>query len=359
MNARHRVAERRCIARTGRCAPYSHAVPSDDLARQLLDAQVAFHVDRLTGDRLADTIRELAAQVHAAAGSRQLIDLIDPEAVKQIVRRSLAEVPDSPGVAGILEMVSALVSAGPTERFTLGDVIERDHVESLIDELIGLSPVLERGLEHLTASPLVGTVASRFMGRVAGEVLATNQAIADKIPGLGSLTRLGTSAATKVGGAANKQFEGLIGKGGTFAVRGLNRIVVETIKDPTTREAVLQVWDLLASTPVGGLGEHIAADELTGVLGAGHELVASAAAREQVGHLADSIVDAFFEWFGGYSPIELLDTLQIGWTDVVDDLVDLAPTVAEALKESGELESIVRAQLEPFYDSAEVAAILG
>ena len=60
---------------------------------------------------------------------------------------------------------------------------QRERVEALLDELLALHPVLERALERLTDSPLVGTMASRFMGRIAGEVLQANKAVADKVPG--------------------------------------------------------------------------------------------------------------------------------------------------------------------------------
>src|SRR3546814_20808959 len=96
------------------------------------------------------------------------------------------------------------------------------------------------------------------MGRIVNEVLQANKAMADKVPGLGGLVSLGTSAASRVTGAAGKQFEGILGdtggKGGTYAVKRLNRIIVETLQDPTTRETILQVWDQAAAEPVQGPG---------------------------------------------------------------------------------------------------------
>ena len=224
--------------------------------------------------------------------------------------------------------------------------------------------MLERALERLTESPLVGTAASRFMGRIVGEVLQANRAVTDKVPGLGALMSFGTSAASKVVGAADKQFEGLIGdtvgKGGTFAVRRLNKIVIETLRDPTTREAVLQVWDLLAAgarrrarparDPRGGHRRR----RRRARAGHRHRRRASTSPR-----LTEVVVDAFLDRFGGYTPTELLDELDLSREDVVADLVRIAPGVVDALRESGDLERILRAELEPFYSSPEVTALLG
>lgn len=334
----------------------------EELADRLLSAQVRYHLDRLSGEQLDVTVTAVAEALLDAAGTHQLADLVDREQIKPIVRRALATVPGSAAVSGIIEMATTVAWEGPDEPYPLGELVDREQVERLVDELLALHPALERALGRLTASPLVGTMASRFMGRIVGEVLQANRAVADKVPGLGTLMSFGTSAASRVVGAADKQFEGLIGdtvgKGGAFAVRRLNAIVIETLKDPTTRDAVLQVWDLMAEEPVGGLERHARREEVSGLVDAVHDVVITAAASERIGRLGDVVVDAFFDRFGGYTPTELLDELDLSREDLVADLVAIAPTAVGALRESGDLERMVRHQLAPFYASDEARALL-
>ncbi len=332
------------------------------IARRLLDAQVAFHLGQLSGPRLAGTVELLADDLFAAAGRRAIGDLVGAEAVSAIICRALLEVPASSAVSGFVELATDVLRQGPAEPYPLGDVVDREQVEALVDELLAATPALERALERLTASPLVGTTASRFMGRIVGEVLQANKAVADKVPGLGSLMSLGTSAASKMMGAADKQLEGLlgdtVGKGGTYAVRRLNKIVIETLQDPTTREALLQVWDLAAQQPVTGMGGQEDATELAGVVDAAHDIAITALASEHVARLVVVVVETFFERFGGYTPLELLEALDLERAELVADLVLLAPGVVDALRETGELERLLRARLEPFFASAEVVALL-
>ncbi|CAN5213819.1 hypothetical protein BH09ACT12_BH09ACT12_08790 [soil metagenome] len=337
--------------------------PAVPLAQQLLDAQVRHHASRLTGDELTATVTMLADGLFEASGRHQIADLIDVAAVKAIVARALTVVPGSAAVSGFVELAVTTAYEGPAQPQPLGDLVEREQVELLLDRVLALSPVLERSLERLTDSPLVGTMASRFMGRIVGEVVQANQAVADRVPGLGSLMSFGTSAASKMMGAADKQLEGLlgdtVGRGGTFAVRRMNRIIVETVRDPTTRDAVLQVWDLAAQEPIGGMKDRISREELDGVVEAVHGLAVTTLAGEQVARLGEAVVDGFFERFGGYTPTELLDELDLDRGLLVADLVAMAPGVVEALRESGDLERILRAQLAPFYASDEVRALLG
>ena len=339
------------------------AAPTTPLAQQLLDLQVRHHLDRLSGDHLAATVARVADDLLTAAAPHPIGELVEADAIKTIVRRALATVPGSAAVGGIVELTTEVVHDGPEEPFPLGDLVDRDRVEAVLDEILGLSPVLDRALERLTDSPLVGVIASRFMGRIVGEVLQANKAVADKVPGLGPLMSFGTSAASRVMGAADKQLEGLlgdaVGKSGTFAVRRLNRIVIETLEDPTTREAALQVWDLLAAEPVDGLSRYTTREEIAGVVDAVHDVVVTTAASPHAARLGDAVVDAFFARFGGYTPTELLDELDLDRADLVADLVRIAPGILERLRASGDLERIVRAQLEPFYGSPEVRALLG
>lgn len=352
--------------------PYRFRVPrsrsdtdtaGETLAAQLLDAQVRFHLDRLSGEHLSARVTALADHLLDASAGHQLEDLVDRDAIKAIVGRALATVPGSAAVSGIVEMATSVAYDGPEQPYPIGDLVDRERVEALVDGLLALHPVLERALDRLTASPLVGTVASRFMGRIVGEVLQANRAVADKVPGLGSLMAFGTNAASRMMGAADKQFEGLIGdtvgKGGTFAVRRLNKIVLETLRDPTTRDAVLQVWDLIAEEQVVGLSRAVDREEIAGVVDAVHDLAVGAAASEPVAHLGEVVVDAFFDQFGGYTPTELLDELDLSRDDLVADLVRIAPGAVEAMRDSGDLERILRAQLAPFYESDEVRGLLG
>lgn len=335
---------------------------AETVAQRLLDAQVSHHLERLGGDRLAATVSRLAEDLLDAVGHHQLDSLVERDAVKIVVVRALGTVPGSAAVTGFVELATTILYEGPEHGFVLSELVDRERVESLLDEVLALSPVLARALERLTDSPLVATMAARFMGRIVTEVLQANKAVTDKVPGLGSLMSFGTSAASKVMGAADKQFEGLIGetvgKGGTFAVRRLNRIVIETLRDPTTREAVLQAWDLLSREPVAGLSEYATREEISGVVEAVHDLTVTTVVNEHVAHLGEAVVDGFFERFGGHSPTELLEELDLDRNEIVADLVRIAPAVVDALRQTGDLERMVRAELEPFYASPAVLALL-
>ena len=345
-----------------RSAPTLAPVPANPLAQRLLDAQVRYHLDQLRGDAAADTAAVFADELLDAVGQHQIADLVDSEVATSVVVRLLSDSPASAAASGLIELVIDVVLEGPAKPYPLGDLVERQRVEALVDALLQLSPLVDRSFAQLADSPVVGTVASRFMARIVGEVVQANKAVADKVPGLGALVSLGTSTAANVVGAAGRPLEGLlgdtVGKSGAFAVRRLGRIIVETMQDPTTREAVLQAWDLAAAEKVRGLDRLASRDQVADVVGAVHDLAVTAAADEHVADLVAALVDGFFGHFGGYTPTELLEQFDIDRAQVREYVVRVAPGIVALLDETGDLERMVRARIEPFFTSPEVAAML-
>lgn len=336
---------------------------SPSLADQLLDAQVAWAVDQLTGDQLGDLVARDVDDLLALAATLPLGTVVDAVEVKRVVRRLLATVPASTAAGELVRGGTKVVLDGPAEPFSVSELVERDQFEALVDQVLGATHLAKEALDQLAESPLVGTVASRFVGRLVGEVLQANQAVADKVPGLGSLMSFGTSAASRVMGAADKQFEALVGgtagKGATFAVRRLNKIVLETLQDPTTRAAVMQVWDLYSDEPIGALGKFVEEDDVHRFVAVVHEIVATSAGTEQVAGLADAMVDSFFAAYGEHPVATLLEELELGRDELVADAQSFAATALAAAHGSGQLEALIRARLEPFFRSPAVSAILG
>lgn len=332
------------------------------LANQLLDAQVAWLLARFNGessDALADDVVE---DLLALGGQITLAQALSPEDAKAALQLIAERVPPSTAASTFAAVVADVVQAGPSAPFTLGDLVHRDHVEGLLSEAFGLSDVAESFLDQIAESPMVATVASRFLGRVVADVIATNKAVAEKVPGLGSLVSLGTSMAGMVVSAADKPLESLLGdtaRGGTtFAMRRLNKVVLETLKDPAAQQALLEIFDLYADRPIGRFAAHASPDDLQRVAGLVQDAVIVGAASEPLRALVDSLVDGFYAVYGECTLTALLEDLGLTPDELTDHVKRALPTLLKAAVGSGEVERILRLRLEPFFASPEVAALL-
>ncbi|MFT4087687.1 MAG: hypothetical protein QM658_11155 [Gordonia sp. (in: high G+C Gram-positive bacteria)] len=334
-----------------------------DIAGRLLDAQVHWTLDRLTGDDVPQLVTQMVDDVLETAEKCTVGELFDADDVRSLAALVLSRVPASSAVTTMTEAGAGIVMDNPAGDFTLRELIHRDNVARLTDETLALTPVLERLLDDLTRSPLVASLSSRFVGRIVNDVLAGNRAVADKIPGVGSLVNLGSNAAGKIIGKTGEQFEQLFGdtaaKGAEFAMGRLNKIIIATLNDPQTRTAMLEVFDLYADRPAGDPSNVLSAEDALRIAGLAQDIVITAAASAPAQAVVDAFVDGFFRTYSDMPAAALLDDVDLGRDDLVAYAVRMAPRVLSKAVASGEVERAVRAQLEPFYASAEVAEILG
>jgi hypothetical protein len=338
------------------------SVDAHDLAEQLLDAQVEFVLAELSGNRLAKVVARDVDDVLAVAGTMIVSDVVDAEHVKATVRRLVDRVGASPIVEDLLAALSdAVYDLAASEEYDLGDVIAREPVGALVAKLLSMDTLHERALQRMTESPLVAVVAARFVTIIIADFVQQNRARAERLPGMGSLLSMGTSAASKVRSAT--RLDDLLGdaagKGTQYAVRRTNSAMRELLRDAPLHEAALELWDLHADEPISGLRDYVSKEELRELAQLLHEILLDARNKDYAGHLLDACIDVFFDRYGSHDVAALLPELGIERDDLVADIVRFAQPVIEAAKADGVLAAQIRRRLEPFYRSATVTAILG
>ncbi|MAY95253.1 hypothetical protein [uncultured Nocardioides sp.] len=331
-------------------------------ADRLLDAQVAWVLARLEDDLPTLVAEEVASLL--AVGQRLTVGaLVDADDVFALISDVLERVPPSTAASTFTAVLAEVLHAGPAdgEEHTLGDVVSREHVEALTDAALAGTDTLKDALDDLTRSPAVAAVAGRFMARVVSEVVQTNRAMAEKLPGLGSLVSFGAGAAGKVIGAT--QVDALVGaaagQGAGFAVRRLNAIVVDTLRDPGTRAAVLEVYGLYADQPLTGLQRAMTLEQAQHLAGLVQDVVIDAAPSAPVQALVRAVAEGFVATYADHPVSELVADLGVDAEAVTAHVTTLAARAITAAREAGELEPMVRSRLAPFWESPEVAALLG
>ncbi|GAA4809635.1 hypothetical protein ACFQ0K_14570 [Nocardioides caeni] len=335
---------------------------ADPRAQRLLDAQVAWLLSQLDGATLAANV-DADLDALLAIGAEMSVDaLVSPALAKEVVHLLLERLPASATASTLADLVARTAYDGPAEAFTVGDVVDRDHLEALLDEVLLRADLVGAVLDRVAESPLAAGLASRLVARLVGDVIATNRAVADKIPGLGSLVSLGGSVAGAAGSLAGKQLESLMGdtagKGTTLAMRRLNRMIVETMKDPAAKEAALQVFDLYAAEPVGQVHRTGSQDDTVRLAGLVQDIVIGGGTAAPVLAFVDALVDGFFAVYGAHPASTLVTDLGLEPTDLADVARRALPPLLAAAVQTGEVERLLRARLEPFFTSPEVAAIL-
>lgn len=330
------------------------------VAARLLDAQVQFVLTELTGKRLETVIARDVDDVLALAAKRTVAEVLDAGTVKGLLRRLVERVGGSALLEDlVLALCDAIYDLSAGADYDLGDVIEREPVEALIAKVLGMRTLHERALDRMAQSPLLATVATRFVTKIVADFIQQNRQTAERLPGAKSLISFGTNAAARVRSATVDQFLGdAAGKSTQFAIRRTNSALRDLIREAPLQGAAMEIWDLHADEPISDLREYLSRQELRELAALVHEIITGARSTDYAGHLLDECVEVFFEQYGERDVASLLPDLGISRDDIVAELRRLLPPLVEAAKQDGTLDRLVRARLKPFFTSGEVQAIL-
>ncbi len=330
------------------------------LAGRLLDAQVAWALDQLSGDQFAAMVRRDIDEGLAVCSSLTFGQIISADDVKAAARRLV----DVIGGSGLLtdlpqSLAAAIYDLEASEEHSLGELVDRESVDALIVQLLAMHQLQDRAMDRLAESPLVAAIATRYVTKLVGDFLQQNRERAEKLPGVSSLFSIGLGAASKVRGATDQFLGDAQARSTQFAMRRSNSAVREMIRDAPARAAALEVWDLQAAEPISALREYLTRQDLRELLEIIQQIIVAGRNLDYVGVALDECVDVFFDRYGTTDVATLLADVGISRDVLVDTVQAFAPPVIETLRREGRLDALVRARLEPFFASEHVLALLG
>ncbi|MEU7633706.1 hypothetical protein AB0C34_27635 [Nocardia sp. NPDC049220] len=332
-----------------------------EIAERLLDAQVEFLLAEVTGDRFAEVVARDTQAVLAVADTLVLRDMVEIEQAKDSVRTVIELIGGSPVLADLVGVIADSVydHIAANHDYTLGEVVDREPVEALLEKIFGMHQAQERILDRLTESPLVAAVASKFVDKLINDFVQANRERAEKIPGVSSLMSLGQSAASRARKAADNTFVGdLAGKGALFALKRTNNAIREMLRDAPVHDAAMEFWDLHADEPVSGLRAYLNQKDLNELVLLCYEIAVTTREKEYFGLLVDECVEVFFTKYGDHTLAAMLPELGLVGDDIAKEILRYGPAVIEGAKKNGVLAWLIRERLTPFYTSDAVLGIL-
>ncbi|MET8798170.1 hypothetical protein ABZV91_17250 [Nocardia sp. NPDC004568] len=332
------------------------------LAGRLLDAQVRWLLDEVSGDRFAEVVARDVAAVLEVAGTVRAGEVVEVEQLEQTVATLVDKVGGSAVLADTAGLFADAIydSIAANEDHTLGELVEREPVEALLQKIVDMHQTQERVLERLTDSPLVATVASKFVDKLVGDFVEANRQRAEKIPGMGTLMSIGQSAADRARKVAesNTILGDIAGKGALYALKRTNNAIREMLRDAPVHDATMEFWDLHADEPISGLREYLTRQDLRELVALCYRIAVTTREKEYFGLLVTECVQVFHEKYRDHTLTALLTELGLTGDDIVTEILRYGPAVVDAAKRDGVLAGLIRERLEPFYYSDEVLTIL-
>lgn len=332
------------------------------LADQLLDAQVQWTRERLQGDGFGPELDEGIDAFLSGAAKLKLKAVVAPAEVKAVARRYAVELKPGGEIPALVgEIWRKLYVHKVHERTRLSDLLPDEMFEEFLDKLLELRTLRETLIHEAISNPIYAELISRLLFDGVRDYVAGSE-VTKKIPGASRALRLGKAvvrrARPQLGEQVEEQLRAFARRNTEQQLRNSEAFLNEMFEGEQLRELVLDLWHEHKDLTVSSLRDFAGSRDGEELFVIGYEYWLHFRQTEFFGSLLDAGVDAFYARHGNTPVPELLDAIGVTPGMLSDEARRFGPPALRALDKAGLLEPMIRRQLEPFYRSEAVMALL-
>ncbi|MBO0842554.1 MAG: hypothetical protein J2O46_05165 [Nocardioides sp.] len=338
-----------------------------DLARRLLDAHVAHQVAELRGVRFLDLVTGEVDFALRNARDLTLDRVMHRSRVKEVAYKYVSTFRLPGAIPEVAASIATRLREHPANATPLAEVVSRQRVAELVEAIVEMRALREQLLRGLADNAGLQAGVNGLVRGAATDAVDRGRRIAGNLPGYSTAEKVagrvagrvvGSLGRTQVAGAVDQRTRELAERA-AGQLLGYLTSTAGSVSDEELRDAVLEVWDALATRPVREFAELIDDEQLVAVFVGLYEVWLDVRDSDYLTALVDTGVDFFFDTYGSFTLDKLLEEWGLSRDDLIEEALRFGPPVIEALAETGVLEQLVRRRLAAFYDSPEAQALLG
>ena len=329
----------------------------------LLEAHIRHELARFTPRKLRQAIREEVAALFRWARSTKLLEVVVPEQVVALIDRSVVQPPLAGGVSAIAREMSQRVRASRHNKATaIQDICPGEVFGAIVTFVAMREQPRQRLIHRLVTSPVYTEQLSSALFNGIKEYLLADNMLAQKVPGLGSLIKLGKFAVNKtmrpLEAAVEKTVKAYIEASLGNTIRRSEQSINEHFDAARIVGAGDRLWASLAPRKLTEFARMLDGDDLDAAVGIGLDFWEHFRKTAYFKAIHSDLVRHFFEKYGD-APLAAIAG-EFGMTEklVVEALSLSLGRGVEAAAASGFLEQRIRTRLADFYRSPQAAALL-
>lgn len=331
-------------------------------AQALLDAHTRHVMQQLSESRLDALVEAETAAFCDWLAARPVTALADAARVRDFLLRNVFDI--APGER-LLEQIGTLAARAlqsPLNARTRVDaLLSAADYELIAERLIAMEDTRRELVHAVMQNREITHLISDIVYSGIKNYVAENSNIAKKVPGMSSLMKVGKGVMERMGtdSMVDNALRNYVRHNTRATMEMSERLVLNALEAHKLKTASRHLWQKGHALHLDKVTRHVRAEQVQEVVRIGARLWnhfrQTAYARELLGEL----VTAWFERWGNDSVLRVLEDIGLDRQRLTEEVrLFLQPLVAE-LRRSGHLEARVRAHLETFYGSPEVATLLG
>lgn len=333
-----------------------------DKAERLLQAHLQFELERLSGDAMKGDLDELLQTLWQWAEQTRLEQVMDADDVVDTTIRWVEDwyLPDTLTLL-IGAVVKRLIQLPVNTETRLGDLIDDQLFEAGVDLIVELERLREILITQATESPIYAMLISNVLYSGIRDYLTGENAVTNKVPGVGSLLSKGASALNKrmpgLEGAIEDRLRKYISANTEKSIRRSRSFLLEALNEEQIRKLAEQIWDRSKHTQLH-VADLLEDEEIDRLISFGLAIWQDLRQTSYIQELIREAIFGFYDAYGSENVALLLQHIGISREHLEAEVHALAPGLLANAQENGLLRALLEPRLRAFYASSEARSLL-
>ena len=328
-------------------------------AQALLDAQVAYALEQLTGKQLEQQIEALVDNVLQDVSKLKLGDVVTPTMIKQTAHRYAIHHEIPPAIPELVgEVARELYQLKSHDENKLFDLLSDEQFRDLMKKVVEMKDLREKIIREAVSNPIYGEMISEVLYHGITDYITKNP-LTKKIPGAQSMMKLGKSVMDMASPNAEAGIKKYIGQNINASLRQSEKFLIRNLSDEKITLIATDVWNEVKLSKISAFRDYVSETDIEDFFVIGFDYWRELRKTDYYRDMIDAGVDFFFRKYGNSTLNELLEEMAVDRDMIVAEAMHYAPHVLGVLGKKGLLEKAVRRQLEPFFHTEAAQKLLG
>lgn len=325
-------------------------------ADTLLEAHVAFELAQWQGDPGAERMTRLVDTFWAWADKTPLNAVVSAATVRQAGVRLALDIDLPDALAGVIgQLVDELIRLEVQRTTRVQDVVDQALFDDGVVLFIELEELRARVIKRLLDSPVYTALASDVLYQGIKDYIFSDSAAINSIPGVSKLLKGSSSAVSKrlpgLEAQVEKRVKAYIENNTAKTLARSEQYLLDSLDDERIRAIADEIWAAVHDKPLS-IADVVDSKELQSIVDYGLRVWQELRETEYLGVLVEEGIQRYFDAHGDQSLAELMAHVGVDRALLQAEAQQLAPEFVSGLVETGLLETLIREQLVPFYESA-------
>ncbi len=324
-------------------------------AAQLLQVQLEFILKQFQTEQ---TVVDETNALFAHLSNKSIEQLISQEHLQALVSTQVLDYPlQAHFTDQVVAQIQFALSHDSNQQMNVANLIPEESVEIVAQYLSSQKNHREAFIHRIFSNPAYAQMLSQTISHAINDYMENNM-IAKKMPGMGSLMKMGKNVLERatdsnldsaLQGYLSKNINNLIGVSEKMANKHLN--------DQQVYQLIKQGWQTIAQQPVSNINHYVSPE---GISNGAQVISRTWDSLRSTDYIATQVKDGITHWYSNnkqHTLGKILRDLNVDAALIEQELKLAVMPVIGQLIADGYLAKRVESLLREFYESSEVAAI--